>query len=65
MKRLFSILLLATLFSCQAPDGERVRADGFNYITIDSCEYIEVDYGVAERRVYSLTHKGNCKNHKQ
>ena len=32
--------------------------------TIDSCEYIECDYGMLDQRVYSLTHKGNCKNPK-
>lgn len=28
---------------------------------IDSCEYIEYNNGIYDQRVYSLTHKGNCK----
>lgn len=33
------------------------------YVTkvIDSCEYIEYEYGLFDTRVYSFTHKGNCK----
>lgn len=65
MKRLVLSFLVLGFFSCQSPSGERTKGNGFNYITIDDCEYIEVDYGIAESRVYSLTHKGNCKNHEQ
>lgn len=45
------------------PQGTSVErsVDGYNIKTIDSCEYIEYDYGVFDQRVYSLTHKGNCK----
>ncbi len=32
---------------------------------IDGCEYLEYRAGVSESRVYSLTHKGNCKNHEK
>jgi hypothetical protein len=34
----------------------------FNVIVIDSCEYIEYSSGIGNGRVYSVTHKGNCKH---
>ncbi len=50
---------------CQSPQGEsETKKDGYTIKIIDGCEYIECDYGIFDRRVYSLTHKGNCKNHK-
>lgn len=62
------ILILAMLvicFSCvdNTPQGSSVEKtkEGYSIKTIDSCEYIEYDYGVLDQRVYSLTHKGNCK----
>ena len=33
----------------------------YKTVVIDSCEYIEYDYGIVDSRVYSITHKGNCK----
>lgn len=65
MKKLsvLSILFL-TLFSCTPqPEGGILTSRNGDYNTkvIDSCEYIEYDYGVVDQRVYSLTHKGNCK----
>ncbi len=37
------------------------RIGNFTIKTIDSCEYIEYDYGIGDNRVYELEHKGNCK----
>ena len=36
----------------------------YNIIIIDGCEYIEYDNNavLADWRVYSITHKGNCNN---
>lgn len=36
----------------------------YNMIEIEDCEYIEVyeASGGIDSRIYSLTHKGNCKN---
>lgn len=69
MKKIFLILLMAVLIaSCEnspkAPYTTITPLGDFNVKIIDGCEYIEYDNGVAEYRVYSLTHKGNCKNHK-
>ena len=47
----------------ESPKGESSTDTGKSYTikVIDSCEYIECDYGIFDQRVYSLTHKGNCK----
>lgn len=63
MKKLLIILIACICFSCESPKGEGVvQRDNFTIKTIDGCEYIEVDYGILDNRVYSLTHKGNCSN---
>lgn len=58
-------MLVAVIFcGCnpQPQNGSTETSNG-DYVTkvIDSCEYIEYDYGIFDQRVYSLTHKGNCK----
>ncbi len=61
----FSYVLLVAVFfvGCTSPKGESSVDTGKDYSikVIDSCEYIECDYGMFDQRVYSLTHKGNCK----
>jgi len=37
----------------------------YSVVNIDGCEYLEYRAGAGESRVYSLTHKGNCNNHKK
>ena len=59
------ILLVVFLFcGCnpQPKNGSSETKNG-DYVTkvIDGCEYIEYDYGIFDHRVYSLSHKGNCK----
>jgi hypothetical protein len=66
MKKLALIIaLVAILTSCESPvkNVEHTTQPnvGYNIVVIDSCEYIEVDYGIFDQRIYSLTHKGNCK----
>ena len=62
----FAYVLLVTVifYSCnpQPENGSSETRNG-DYVTkvIDSCEYIEYDNGILKCRVYSLTHKGNCK----
>ena len=60
-----SALLIAiiSIYSCEkSPKDDRESGDrNYSIKMIDSCEYIEFDNGVADQRVYSLTHKGNCK----
>lgn len=59
------VLLVAVIFCGCNPQPENGSSETSNgdYVTkvIDSCEYIEYDYGIFDQRVYSLTHKGNCK----
>ena len=37
----------------------------YTIVVIDGCEYLEYRKGGGESAVYSLTHKGNCKNHEK
>lgn len=64
---LFFTLMLLMIVSCtpQAPGSSSTTYGDYTLKTIDGCEYLEFDRGLTDRRVYSLTHKGNCKNHKQ
>ena len=71
MHKLKSICLLMAVLSatvfCSCKDKKSAKPDGedgsknYSVKVIDGCEYIECDYGVIDHRVYSLTHKGNCK----
>lgn len=62
-------MVLLIIAACSREDIPANLEDNprFRTITIEGCEYIEFDAGVGHSRVYSLTHKGNCKNpiHKQ
>jgi len=65
-KTLFSFLaIILLLCSCDNKTKEgsfSINTIGdYNIVEIDKCEYIEYDQGLIEYRVYSLTHKGNCK----
>ena len=57
------VFVIILLTSCQPPIGESVQATDKNYSikTIDGHEYIEYDQGIFDQRVYSLTHKADCK----
>ncbi|GIV43897.1 MAG: hypothetical protein KatS3mg035_1020 [Bacteroidia bacterium] len=59
----YAMLVAIFLVGCTRPKGESSVDTGKDYSikVIDSCEYIECDYGIFDQRVYSLTHKGNCK----
>jgi len=64
MKRLFSILLLATLFSCEQSKGVQELSNNANLmdlkvVVIDGCEYLQYH----TYHYDAITHKGNCKNH--
>lgn len=67
MKTLSILTLIACLLvACdtKVKSQKKIKTDnGYNIITIDSCEYIEVSYALGSRSgYYSITHKGNCKN---
>ena len=66
------LLLLVCAVSVVACTSEPIEGStkigeigGFSVIIIDGCEYLEYRRGGDESRVYSLTHKGNCKNHEK
>jgi len=69
---IITLLLLITAMTITGctPNGiETIRDDNntkptldYRIVMIDECEYIEVNNGVVDGRVYSLTHKGDCKN---
>jgi hypothetical protein len=65
MTKLTIILLALVMMSCGTKLGEqRTEKEGYDIVTIDGCEYIEVSFMQgANNGYYSLTHKGNCKNH--
>ncbi|GAB3975525.1 hypothetical protein GCM10028806_33280 [Spirosoma terrae] len=69
MKKYLFILICFLITACDsgkidAPSTYEKDRNGAVYKVkeIDRCEYIEVQFGSFEDRVYSLTHKGNCKN---
>jgi hypothetical protein len=68
MKKLIYIILSLLLISCSEPNVPKTST-GYHIINnytpldlviIDSCEYLFGEWGNAT----VLTHKGNCKNHK-
>lgn len=65
MKKVIIILIALTAMSCETPIGEqRISKEGYYIVVIDGCEYIEISFVPgANNGYYSLTHKGNCKNH--
>ena len=74
MKKLLLTVIIVSLglivISCTNVETElpaaKVESDlgKFKVIIIDHCEYLEYDKGIGEFAVYSIAHKGNCKNHK-
>ncbi len=56
------VLLISFIFYGCSQSSKSKTIDGtYKVKVIDGCEYIEYDNGVLDQRVYSLTHKGNCK----
>lgn len=66
MKTKLLLITSIIIVGCKLPspkgEGKVNTSDNYSIITIDGCEYIEYDKGVFDQRVYSLTHKGDCKN---
>ncbi len=66
------ILIISLIFSScvnspspNPPKGKEtpdVKLGDFSIKKIDGCEYVVYDYGVFDQRVFSMTHKGDCKN---
>lgn len=50
-----------TTGSIDADKSDKPEGKNYRTVVVDSCEYIEFDSGIFDQRVYSLTHKGNCK----
>lgn len=59
---LMSCLFIACEYNPQ-PTGNTTttKLGDYDVKVIDECEYIEYSHGLGESRVYSITHKGNCK----
>jgi len=56
------VLLMSVIFYGCSQSSKSKTIDGtYKIRIIDGCEYIEYDNGVFDQRVYTLTHKGNCK----
>jgi hypothetical protein len=69
-KVLFIIVCAMGIVSCgpkQPIEGSSKSGQigDYSVITIDGCEYLEYRRGGGESAVYSLTHKGNCRNHEK
>lgn len=63
-KAVLFLVCSIVMVSCAYEGGTKTGNIGdYNIKVIDGCEYIELDKGGGESRVYSLTHKGNCINH--
>ena len=60
MKYLF-ILLIFLLAACDSTETNIKQ--GYETVEIDGCEYLVYEDGLLDQRVFSITHKGNCKNH--
>lgn len=59
---LFFLIVFLSCGKPKSPTGEPTTTYGdYTLKVIDGCQYIEYDYGYGQTRVYSLTHKGNCK----
>ena len=67
MKKVLLLLVCGIgVVSCEIKGGTKIGEIGdYTIKEIDGCEYIEYRKGSGETAVYSLTHKGNCKNHKK
>ena len=64
----FFFLILFTYSSCvsrlhKSLDKKQTSGDLFKTITFGNCEYVQIEYGIGEGRVYRLIHKESCKNH--
>lgn len=65
--KIITMLFFALLFTgCIGNSADRGLENPnivpYKVVTIDNCEYVEVKAGIADQSVYSLTHKGDCKN---
>jgi len=58
---LFSFLVLGCGAS-PTTDGPKKPSKDYTVVIIGECEYIEFNLGFVVTRIYSLTHKGDCKN---
>lgn len=69
MKKSIIILAIVLLASCgKVRTGERYTKEttapehDYTVVLIDGCQYIEVNAGIGNNEVYSLTYKGDCTN---
>jgi len=60
MRNVLIILIMLIVGSCAEDTAKSYKKDGYRVKVIDSCEYIVVDEGLSNNRVYGISHKGNC-----
>lgn len=64
---LFILMILGASCSSRHEESKRtVLSDTqseYKIIVIEGCEYIIYSYSYANNYSFSITHKGNCKNH--
>ena len=68
MKAIISILIIFLVLTGCEPNNVEIKSTEYRVnghsslklVTVDGCEYLYGDWGNAT----VLTHKGNCKNHK-
>lgn len=67
IKFLFLFFIFNLLISCSpkihSTNKKQTSGDLFKTITFGNCEYVQIEYGIGEGRVYRLIHKESCKNH--
>jgi hypothetical protein len=67
IKFLFLFLIFDLLICCtpkiHSTNKKQTSGDLFKTITFGNCEYVQIEYGIGEGRVYRLIHKESCKNH--
>jgi hypothetical protein len=67
IKILFLFSIFNLFISCHSSyhlkSKKQTSGDLFKTITFGNCEYVQVEYGIGESRVFRLIHKESCKNH--
>jgi len=63
IKLLFLIfnLLVSCTSTIHSTNKKQTSGDLFRTITFANCEYVQIEYGIGEGRVFQLIHKSDCK----
>lgn len=62
------LVILLVIGSCDQEKGPTIKSESgaeYKIVVIEDCEYIVYEYcSGCTNGLFSITHKGNCKNHK-